>query len=543
MTRARRCDTPADMTELRARWERYKKHLCVVPSVGMTLDVSRMAEDDATLDRFVDSMRSKMDAAFAAMDSLEKGAIANPDENRQVGHYWLRAPQLAPDEKIARAITATVGRCKSIAEAIHAGKLVGTHGESFTDVLLIGIGGSALGPQLASRALTAVPPPMRLHFFDNTDPRGFDDVLRQIGERLATTLVVVVSKSGGTKETRNGMIVAKTVMENAGLTFAKHAIAITGEGSALDRLADKEGWLARLPMWDWVGGRTSELSAVGLFPAALQRIDIDAMLGGARDMDVATRVRDVAKNPSAQLALMWHLAGEGRGKKDMVVLPYKDRLELFSRYLQQLVMESLGKEKDLDGNVVNQGIAVYGNKGSTDQHAYVQQLRDGVKNFFVTFLEVKRDVPDGDPIEVEPGVFSGDYLLGFLLGTRRALFESGRPSMTITLDEVSPRSLGALIALFERAVGFYGSLVHVNAYHQPGVEAGKKAAADVLALQAKVVAAIRKDANGGDAEAIGKAIGSDDVETIYKICEHLAANGRLAAEAGGDWSTTRFFAR
>src|SRR6185295_17093087 len=135
-------------------------------------------------------------------------------------------------------------------------------------------------------------------------------------------------------------------------------------------------------------------------------------------------------------------------EKDMVILPYKDRLELFSRYLQQLVMESLGKEKDLAGNVVNQGISVYGNKGSTDQHAYVQQLRDGVANFFLTFVEVAKDREDGElSVVVEPDVTSGDYLLGFLLGTRAALAEKGRRSITITLPDVSPRSVGALIAL------------------------------------------------------------------------------------------------
>src|SRR5471032_1579199 len=113
------------------------------------------------------------------------------------------------------------------------------------------------------------------------------------------------------------------------------------------------------------------------------------------------------------LALMWHFEGGGRGLKDMVVLPYKDRLVLFSKYLQQLVMESLGKELDLDGNKVNQGIAVYGNKGSTDQHAYVQQLRDGVLNFFVTFVEVRKDRAS-ERFEVEDGVTSGDYLQGLL---------------------------------------------------------------------------------------------------------------------------------
>src|SRR5262249_45095643 len=155
---------------------------------------------------------------------------------------------------------------------------------------------------------------------------------------------------------------------------------------------------------------------------------------------------------------------------------YKDRLELFSRYLQQLVMESLGKEHDLNGRVVNQGIAVYGNKGSTDQHAYVQQLRDGVNNFFVTFIEVLKD-REGKSMQVEPGATSGDYLNGFHQGSRQALFEKDRESITVTVPDVSPQTVGKLIALYDRAVGFYGTLVNINAYHQPGVEAGKKAAA------------------------------------------------------------------
>src|SRR5204862_1383957 len=134
------------------------------------------------------------------------------------------------------------------------------------------------------------------------------------------------------------------------------------------------------------------------------------------------------------LALMWHDAGNGRGEKDMVILPYKDRLMLFSKYLQQLVMESLGKERDLDDKVVNQGIAVYGNKGSTDQHAYVQQLRDGVNNFFATFIEVRKGAP-APQVEVEPGTRCGDFLQGFLRGTRKALYENGRESVTISIPE------------------------------------------------------------------------------------------------------------
>src|SRR6478735_5164951 len=187
-------------------------------------------------------------------------------------------------------------------------------------------------------------------------------------------------------------------------------------------------------------------------------------------------------------------------------------------------MESIGKEFDLQGNRVEQGLAVYGNKGSTDQHAYVQQLREGVPNFFAVFVRVLEDA--GPSREVDPGATAGDYLHGFLLGTRSALFENARESITITVPRVDARIVGSLIALFERAVGLYAGLVGINAYHQPGVEAGKKAAAGVLALQAKVLAALTDAPQ--TAEQVAAATGApSEAESVFLLLEHLAANGRV----------------
>jgi glucose-6-phosphate isomerase len=511
-------------------WDRYRSHLCVTDSLRIALDISRMR----FADDFFARMAPPMANAFAAMKALEAGSIANPDEGRRVGHYWLRAPELAPEPAMTTAITSTLEQIRAFAADVHSGAIVAERGGRFEQLLVIGIGGSALGPQFIADALGGVPDRLTPHFFDNTDPDGMARVIARLGDGLAATLTLVISKSGGTKETRNGMLVAEAAYRRAGLSFAKHAVAVTGEGSELDMTATAGGWVARFPMWDWVGGRTSIFSAVGLLPAALQGIDITALIDGARTMDVATRNPVVSNNPAALLALMWHYAGDGRGSKDMVVLPYKDRLLLFSRYLQQLVMESLGKELDLSGAVVHQGIAVYGNKGSTDQHAYVQQLRDGVHNFFLTFVEVLADEP-GPSLAVEPDVTSGDYLLGFLLGTREALHQNARESMTLTLPDVSARSVGALIALYERAVGLYASLINVNAYHQPGVEAGKKAATVVLGVQHAVLAALRTSSSDAllTAEQVAAAAGvPEQVETVFKVLEHLAANGRVTREAG-----------
>ncbi len=509
-----------------SHWERFVRYHLRDAATGLQIDVSRMQFDE---DLF-NSMGERIARAQRIMREVEAGAIANPDENRMVGHYWLREPALAPTEEIRAAIVQTNQSIKHFAAEIHAGTLAAPGGRLFKRVLLIGIGGSALGPQFVADALAGINPPMAIDFLDNTDPEGIAQILGRIGTHgLGETLVLVISKSGGTKETRNGMLETAAFYKSAGLDFAKHAVAITGTGSELDNLASREGWIARFPMWDWVGGRTSVMSAVGLVPMALLGIHVDDFLDGAAKMDVWTRMDDPRKNPALLLALMWYRVGHGHGQKDMVILPYRDKLGLFSKYLQQLVMESLGKEKDLDGRTVHQGIAVYGNKGSTDQHAYVQQLRDGVNNFFVTFIEVAKS-HSGTPVQVEPGVTSGDYLQGFLRGTRAALAEKERESITITLPDVSAFHVGALIALYERAVGFYAGLINVNAYHQPGVEAGKKAATKLLELQKLLTSRLRKGV-GQTAEALASQVEADP-EEVYHILRHLAATDRAVLNQG-----------
>jgi glucose-6-phosphate isomerase len=509
-------------------WERFQQYYLAHDELGVSLDVSRMRFSDGWLA----AMEPLTAKAFSAMEALEKGAVANPDENRMVGHYWLRAPELAPNKELRDEIVQCYASIRGFAlEAHKSGK--------FSDVLVIGIGGSALGPQFISDALGTSADRLRLNFFDNTDPDGIDRVLEDLAHRLDHTLCIVISKSGSTPETRNGMLEAEAAYARAGLDFATHAVAVTGVGSQLDKYAIERKWLARFPMWDWVGGRTSVMSAVGLVPLALQGLDVQGMLDGAAAMDEWTRISSALKNPAMLLALMWHFAGDGRGGKDMVVLPYKDRLVLFSKYLQQLVMESLGKKHDLDGKVVEQGIAVYGNKGSTDQHAYVQQLRDGVNNFFATLIEVRK-ARGGTSVEVELGVNCGDFLQGFLRGTRGALYEGGRDSVTISVPEVSPRIIGALIALFERTVGFYATLVNINAYHQPGVEAGKKAAAAVLKTQHSARASLT--AQPRNCVEIAAQIG-EDPEAVYHALVHLASNDPAVKRVGGGRPAEQTFAR
>ena len=233
-------------------WNTFKQHYLSINELDFALDYSRIRFSD----RFFQDNEEKIQSAFSAMDALEAGSSANPDEGRQVGHYWLRNAQLAPDSETQKAIMSSLDEIDSIVEKVHSGSFSGEKG-AFKNLLIIGIGGSALGPQFVADALGG-PKKDRINtfYFDNTDPDGMDRTLGHLEGQLGQTLSVVISKSGGTAETRNGMLEAKNAYTNVGLNFAKHAIAITGEGSKLDTLAVDENWLYRLPMWDWVGGRT-----------------------------------------------------------------------------------------------------------------------------------------------------------------------------------------------------------------------------------------------------------------------------------------------
>ncbi len=502
-------------------WQRFKEYLYYDEEMELLLDISRMNFTP----EFLMEMTEPMGTVYHQLQLMEKGALANPDEGRMVGHYWLRNPDLAPSEEIAQDIKETLGEILDFAEQIHMG--------SFRNILLVGVGGSILGPRFVADALASPQDKMKAFFIDNGDPDGIDRVLSHIGEELNATLCIIISKSGGTIETRNGMLEVRKRYEELGLSFPGHAVAITQRGSQLDKLSQKEGWLRAFPMWDWVGGRTSLLSAVGLLSLALQGIDTAGLLQGARDCDKRTRRPDTLNNPGALLALMWYHSTQGHGGKQMVVLPYKDRLELLTKYLQQLIMESLGKEKNLKGETVHQGITVYGNKGSSDQHSYLQQLLEGPDNFFVTFIEVLKD-RQGPSAYMEENSTSGEYLQAFLLGTREALTQKGRESMTITVKEINAYTIGVLIALFERAVSIYALLVGINAYHQPAVEMGKKAAGQAIQLKNRIVYFLKSHPSEKfSVHEIALAIQEEEhQEMVFKILLHLTINPEHGVNMG-----------
>ena len=454
--------------------ERCRKYTFVDGKTGFQINFAGMKFQDSA----VAEMSERFAGVHAEMQKIEKGEIKNPDENRKVTHFTDRSVYTGSAEFQA---------VEEFAQAIRTGAITGSTGKKFESAYINGIGGSALGPQLLQMAVNgpywneksdaARKGNLKIYFLDNTDTAGLADALEVTD--LETTLVINISKSGGTQETKNNMKACMDKYAAAGLDFAKHACAITMRESELDNLARGSKWLKVFEMAESIGGRTSETSIVGHLPAALAGIDFKALLDGACHMDALTRNPALTENPAYMLSAVWYVAGNGKGDRNMVIVPYSDRLVLMSRYLQQLVMESLGKENDLDGKPVHQGLNVFGNKGGTDAHAFIQQLNDGRDDFFVTFIEILEDAM-GAPMS--KGIDMGDYLHGFMTGLSNALRSKGRQVIELRLNKVDAFNLGMLIALYERAVAAYAELIHINAFHQPGVQAYKLASRSVIDL-------------------------------------------------------------
>ena len=521
-----------------ANWEAFKNTIFYSEKTGFMLDYGGMGLDET----YLAAMGDKIAAALDGMDRLDAGEGVNVDEKRMVGHYWLRNSSKAPTAELKAEIDGCLARVKAFSAAVHEGRILSGTGKKFKNVIVAGIGGSSLGPVFVDKALATADDKMKLYFLDNTDPDGMDSVFSAVLPELDETLTVVISKSGGTIETRNCQEEAKAFYRKNGLDFSRFAVCVTGTGSKLYNTAKSEGWIDIFPMWDWVGGRTSVMSAVGLLPLSLKGLDIDSFLRGAADMDELNRNHNVIENPAAIASLGWYKCSGGQGGETMVVLPYKDRLDLFAKYLQQLVMESLGKELDLEGRLVKQGLAVLGNKGTSDQHSYVQQLVGGPDNIFVTFVQVLKDREGGSAAVGEDST-SGDYLNAFMLGTKKALESHGKRTMTMTVPSVDAYNVGQLIAIFERSVGIYANLIGINAYHQPAVEFGKKAAGGLIATKNAAREALKKAGRALTAPEIAAEIGCEP-EDAFRLMLHLAANEPgVEMERAADIAESRFLAK
>lgn len=365
-------------------------------------------------------------------------------------------------------------------------------GQAFDHVLVLGIGGSALGMRALLNALKRpawnelddegrefFP---RLTVLDNVDPTSVAEALRRMDPRRA--LVNVISKSGGTAETMAQYLVVRQWLEQAlGPAAARHLVFTTDpKKGALREIAARDG-IAALEVPPEVGGRFSVLSPVGLLPAALVGIDIEGLLAGARNALVRAESDQLLQNPAALWAGMHWAADTTLGARIHVLMPYTDRLREFAEWFRQLWAESLGKAKDRRGQPVNTGPTPVGAVGPTDQHSQVQLFMEGPYDKVVTFMAVDRlsediTIPPAADLPTDLAYLSGHTLAGLLQAeyqaTAAALARMGRMSCALHLPELSARTLGEAIMFFQLATGYAGVWYGVDPFDQPGVELGKR---------------------------------------------------------------------
>jgi glucose-6-phosphate isomerase len=365
----------------------------------------------------------------------------------------------------------------------------------FADVVVLGIGGSALGPVALRTALRpagwnslgddARDGHPRLHVLDNVDPVTIAALLGRLD--LTRALFVVTSKSGGTAETMSQfLVVHERLVAAVGEAWRDHVVFVTDPAKgALRPLAERER-VAALDIPANVGGRFSVLTPVGTLPAALIGVDVAGLLAGARDMARLCASDDPARNPAAAYAALQHLADSRLGRPMHVFMPYADELRDFAAWFVQLWAESLGKIRPGGGSVGPTPIAAL---GATDQHSQVQLFMEGPSDKTVTFVAVReRGVDVRIPrafADVPELAYLGGHSLAELIdveqrATAGALAARGRPNMTLTIDRVDPWHVGALIMFLELATAYAGELYGIDAFNQPGVELGKQFAYAML---------------------------------------------------------------
>lgn len=364
-------------------------------------------------------------------------------------------------------------------------------------LVVLGIGGSSLGPQAVYRALAhpfdqlrprAPGMPRRLFFPDNPDPATFAALLDQLD--LSRTLFAVITKSGGTAETAAQFLVVAERLERAlgPQALSRHVVAITDPQNGSLRAVVNELELPSFAIPPAVGGRFSVLSAVGLVPAAVAGLDVSGLLDGARAMrDRALASDQLGENPALMLATALHLHHVERGRPMVVVMPYADGLYSVGDWFRQLWAESLGKQHDLSGARVDVGPTPIAARGATDQHSMLQLFSEGPndKSFIVMGVRERgAHIPLPAPATLAKhsayGYLGGhdmaELLDAELRGTVASLLGRGRPTATITLERLDAAALGELFMLFEAATAFAGSLYNIDPYDQPGVEEAKQLA-------------------------------------------------------------------
>ena len=411
---------------------------------------------------------------FTNYQDTIKHIIANLNQRKDKPGQWLQWMNLGYNEE-------TLWYVKEYASMVK---------DRFENVLVLGIGGSALGGVALTEALLkpywnllseeqreGLP---RIFFLDNIDPDSITVLLDILD--LSKTLVNVITKSGDTAETMSQFMIVKDRLEKElGDNYRYNIVATTDKKTGILRqISEQEGYKTFV-IPDDVGGRFSVFSAVGFLPLALVGIDIDSIVNGIKDMDLALKNTDIRENIAAQNALIHYLLDTKKGKNISVMMPYSSRLRYVADWYAQLWAESLGKNKDKDGNDVHVGPTPVKALGATDQHSQIQLYNEGPNNKIINFIRVEEF---DNTLEI-PNIF--EYTgIGYLGGktinqlinaeadsTRVALSDYGRPTVTITLDKVDGYNLGQLLYMFEVQTAIAGELYNINTFNQPGVEQAK----------------------------------------------------------------------
>lgn len=420
--------------------------------------------------------------------AMRSGAGRGGLEDAELEPFLGRASE-ATDRLVARCDSGDLGffrlpRDPSVVDDVL--ELVAGLPAGLTDAIVLGIGGSSLGARAVCDALldpipSAVHSGLRVHFPDNSDPHRFGRLIARLDP--ARTLVIVVSKSGGTLETAAQMHIAIEWLERnlGGASARDRVVAVTDPERGALRAFAEEKKFRTLPIPSNVGGRFSVLTAAGLLPVALAGLDVRDLLEGARDMMHACERRDARENPAAMLAALHAAHMRLRGHDLHVTMPYSDALRTFTAWHVQLWAESLGKRLDLSGQVVETGATPIQAVGATDQHAQVQLFVEGPRDKLVSFIRVERPTgpdpvvpPSQGPHAFIAGKSLHTILLAELEGTALALASDGRPSLTLEVKQLDAHTLGALFMLYETTTALMGDLLGVDPFDQPGVERGKR---------------------------------------------------------------------
>jgi glucose-6-phosphate isomerase len=492
------------------------------------LDFSKTAISDAVMDALLRLAEARDVAGFRAR--LFAGAAVNATEGRAALHMALRAEAgdafRAGSEDIMPEVLSVRARMESFTRAIHEGRILTAKGQRFTDVLNIGIGGSDLGPAMVARALGTNGSPLRGHYLANVDGHAFDEITARLDP--ARTLVLIASKTFTTQETMANAVLARdwlrAALGEAGASQHMAALSTNLSATAAFGISPERVFGFR----DWVGGRFSLWSAIGLSLALALGWDAFArLLAGARVMDQHFQAAPLADNLPVLLALVevWHV--NGLGFPSRAVLPYDERLVRLPAHLQQLEMESLGKRVALSGAPLPRasGPVVFGEPGTNAQHSFMQLLHQGTTPVPVDFILVARpDHPHADSHRklLANGLAQAEALLmgkdeaAVITEMRSAgvteaeitrllphrVFPGDRPSVTMLLPRLDAFTLGQLVALYEHKVAVLGALWGINPFDQWGVELGKQLASAILPEIS--AGAAQKPHDGSTAGLIGK---------------------------------------